>query len=248
MMPPPVMPPCIDNPAGQAAIVGDSYVTGALSPALQPALAALHPPIGNYPNYAVPGTSLATGGILGLIPPQFDQAIAGATDLRLLIMDGGGNDILICDQAQFPGCATACNSPGSSTTQVCIDIVDTALGVARSEIGDLSAAGVKDIIYFFYPHIPSAGGGYSEILDYAEPLVRALCDDVVNVTNGATRCHFVSTIGPFAAAGGDINPANFVGDGIHPSAAGQDIIAAEIWSTMQDNCLGMPASAGCCTP
>jgi hypothetical protein len=52
----------------------------------------------------------------------------------------------------------------------------------------------------------------------------------------------VDLVAPFKAAGGDKNPANFAGDGIHPSQAGQNVIAKEVFKVMKDNCIGMTAS------
>jgi lysophospholipase L1-like esterase len=163
-------------------------------------------------------------------------------------MDGGGNDILICNTALFPGCNTLCNTSGAATNPTCQDIVGQALDRAEQLMLDAAAQGVSDVIYFYYPHIPSNNGGYAYILDYAEPLARASCEGAAAATNGDMRCHFVSLIQPFIMAGGDRNPLNFAGDGIHPSQAGQNIMASEIWAVMQSECLGQPASSGCCMP
>lgn len=243
-------PPCLADPTQDAAILGDSYVTGAASPALQPALAALYPTAGQFPNYAVAGTSMASGGIplLPKIPTQFDTAIAAHPTMKFGIMDGGGNDILLCDNVAYPNCNTLCNTTGSSTQKVCQDIVTNALTAASALMVKAANAGVRDTIYFFYPHIPANNGGYKEILDYGEPLAKAACDGAEAATSGKLRCHFVSLIQPFANAGGDMNPANFAGDGIHPSQVGQDIIAGEIWKVMQSQCLGQLSTNSCCAP
>jgi hypothetical protein len=37
-------------------------------------------------------------------------------------------------------------------------------------------------------------------------------------------------------------------DGIHPTAAGDELLADLIWKTMKDNCMAQAASSGCCTP
>ncbi len=233
-----------------AAIIGDSYVTGFGSPALQPALAAIDASIGQYPNYAGAGCSMATGGICtgayGNVPNQAQAARTAEPNLKFEIMDGGGNDILICDAATYPNCSTLCKSSGSSTQKVCTDIVAKAMSTAQQLMTDSANAGVRDVIYFFYPHLPAANAGYSEILDYSEPLAKNLCDSAVTITNGKLRCHFVDLVKPFAAAGGDGNPLNFAGDSIHPSQAGQNIIATQITNTMKADCLG--ESSGCCAP
>lgn len=37
-------------------------------------------------------------------------------------------------------------------------------------------------------------------------------------------------------------------DGIHPSAAGEKVLADLIWKTMKENCMAQSAASGCCTP
>jgi len=167
-------------------------------------------------------------------------------DVVLTIMDGGGNDILICDGIKFPNCGSLCNRPGSTLQKVCTDIVATAIDAGSRLLDSAAAAGVKDAVYFFYPHVPSNGGGYREILDYAETRAKAFCDGAATRTGGRLTCHFVSLVQAFANAGGDMNLANFAADGIHPSQAGQDIIARQIQSAMVASCLG--STGGCCAP
>jgi lysophospholipase L1-like esterase len=240
-------PPCLAVPS-QAVFIGDSYITGFLSPPLQPALSALDPLAAGFRNHAVAGTAMASGGF-GIIPPQFDRTVAEDPRVKLVIMDGGGNDFLICDAFRYPWCNTLCSSPGSGTQKVCTDILAGAVAAMGQLAAKMANAGVKDVIYFFYPHIPSHNGGFREIIDSARPLVRQQCQNTSTMTGGRLACHFIDLTGPFQAAGGDANPANFSPvDGIHPSAAGQGIIASEIWRTMQTECLGQTAASGCCAP
>jgi hypothetical protein len=241
------VPPCLSSPS-DAVFIGDSYITGFLSPALQPALGALDPTANDFRNYAVAGTAMASGGI-GPIPPQFDFALAVDPRITLAILEGGGNDILLCDQLKYPGCDTLCGAPGSTAVAACTDIVDGAVAGAGQLMTRMANAGVADVVYFFYPHIPANGGGYQELLDYARPRMQQQCDGAAAVNGGRLTCHFIDLVPPFQAAGGDMNPANFSSlDGIHPSQAGESIVAAQIWSTMQASCLGQPAQSGCCTP
>jgi hypothetical protein len=136
----------------------------------------------------------------------------------------------------------------TSAQKVCTDIVNTAVTASEQLIAKMADAGVKDIVYFFYPHITASSGGYKEILDYSSPRARASCEGAYVRSGGKVTCHFVDLIPPFAAAGGDLNVANFALDGIHPSQAGQDIIAREVWTVMQSRCLGQPSSGTCCMP
>ncbi|HEY7374194.1 MAG TPA: SGNH/GDSL hydrolase family protein [Polyangia bacterium] len=241
------VPPCLSAPS-DAVFIGDSYITGFLSPPLQPALGALYPTANAFRNYAVPGTAMATGGI-GPIPPQFDIAVAVNPRVKLAILEGGGNDILLCDQVRFPDCDSLCSAPGSTAQTECTDIVNDAVAGAGQLMARMAAAGVADVVYFFYPHIPASGGGYQEILDYARPRMQQQCENAAAANGGRLSCHFIDLVPPFEAAGGDMNPANFSPlDGVHPSAAGDAIIAGQIWGTMQSSCLGQPADSGCCAP
>jgi len=244
---PPSKPPCLAAPS-DAVMIGDSYITGFLSPALQPALGALDPTASNFRNYAVAGTSMASGGG-GTIPPQLDMALAANATIKFMILDGGGNDILLCDQNKYPGCNSLCSMAGSSTQKICTDIVAAAVAASGQLMTKAADAGVKDVIYFFYPHIPANNGGFKEILDYSKPRAQQQCESSAATTGGKLTCHFIDLVAPFQAAGGDMNPANFSAlDGVHPSQAGQNIIANQIWSMTQSACLGQTASSGCCAP
>jgi lysophospholipase L1-like esterase len=222
-------PPCITNPQ-QVVIIGDSYVTGASSPALQPALAALVPDAASYRNYAVAGTSMGNGQI----PSQFDTAAQQNPDINLVIMTGGGNDVLVLNRQ--------CLSAGSSTNAQCQGVIQTAIDAATTMFQKMHTVGVSDVIYFFYPHLPTTsllGGAYAnEILDYSYPLTKASCDDALAQVGVA--CHFI-----------DLRPVfeghtDYIGlDGVHPTAAGQAAIAGAIAQTMQRDCLGQ--TGGCCS-
>ncbi len=248
--------PCLKDTTTEAAILGDSYVTGFTTPALQPALAMLDPSLMNTPNYAVAGVSLASGGLNAMedVPIQFATAIKAHSNIKFTIMDGGGNDILVCDTAQFSGCATVCAKAGSSTNSTCQAIIKKSIDASTALLKTASDAGVKDTVYFFYPHTPDMNGGYNEILDYAEPMAKAACDGANAASGGKLSCWFVDLVAPFKAAFGDANPANFETLlGVHPTQAGVTLMAQQIFNTMKAHCIGFTAADamkyGCtCTP
>jgi hypothetical protein len=237
------MPPCVTK-GTQGAFIGDSYITGALSPALQATLdpiLMMNGAVGGYINDAVAGTSMGSGGI-ALIPPQFDTALATSKDIRLVIVDGGGNDILL------PAMGNCKNEMGSSKDPVCQMIVETGRAAAKTLMLHMADSGVKDAIYFFYPHIPPGsvlgGTNPNEMLDYAAPLVKMDCDATLATTGGRMACHFIDLRGPY----GDAPYSNIGGDGVHPTQSGQTISATQIWNVMKSSCLGQPVSSGCCKP
>jgi hypothetical protein len=248
--------PCLTDLTTQAAIFGDSYVTGFTTPPLQPALAQLDPSLKNTPNYAVLGVSLATGGLSPSqdVPLQFASAIKAHPNLKFTIMDGGGNDLIECDTKQFPGCDTLCAQAGSSKNSTCLAIVQKAMDAAAALLKTASDAGVKDTVYFFYPHTPAKNGGYNEMLDYVEPLAKAACDGANAASGGKLSCWFVDLVQPFKTAFGDANPAYFEKLlGVHPTQPGVTLMAQQIFNTMKAHCVGFTAADamkyGCtCTP
>lgn len=257
-----VTPPCISK-SSQVMLMGDSYITGFNgSPPLQPALAALIPDAAQYRNYAVAGMSMASGGIplnpppgVQFIPQQFDpEALQADPDIKLVIMDGGGNDIML-PPAGSPDCK---NMADSTTDPGCLKIVQDALDAATKIVTEMSDKGVRDVVYFFYPHLPSVPGGLggteaNVMLDFVYPQAKALCDSAESKSNGKLRCHFIDLRQPYDVTGpGSITGpkpwTNIYTDGVHPTAAGQVISAQQIFDTMKGSCLGQPASSGCCAP
>ena len=200
--------------------------------------------------YAVGGYSMGSGG-LGLIPPEFDQAVAADPDITTVILDGGGNDVLI-PAATYANGAQCKNSLTSPTIADCQAIVQKALDAAGTLRDNMVAHGVKDVVYFFYPHVPDgtlAGGTHpNAILDYALPKVKAFCDGANAMTSGKLTCHFVDLVPVF-----ENHPDWFANYGtpffdIHPNSLGSAAMAKTIWATMKDACIAQPASSGCCTP
>jgi lysophospholipase L1-like esterase len=238
--------PCADEDI-DVAMLGDSYVNWITHdfPGDMRAKAGKQ-----WSLYAVGATSMATGGV-GRIPDQLPMATGDNPNLKAIIMTGGGNDILVADTVMFPD-ATMCTSvENAPEIEDCQKIVAAAIEVAISLMDDTADAGVKDIVYFFYPHIP--GGGLisgptpNAILDYALPRAKDACDSSLERTGGRMRCTFVDMVPVFEGKTGlfadDFSEA---GDGVHPNFEGSKAMAEEIWSVMQDKCIGQPSSSGCC--
>jgi hypothetical protein len=236
-------PPC-KTKASQVIIVGDSYINwGTHTFGADLAKEAGE----SWRMYAVGGHSLGSGGI-GSIPAQLDQALVEDKNIIASVMDGGGNDVLI-PAATWPGGADCKNRADAASLQVCKDIIDTAIEAGRKMMVKAGDNGIRDVVYFFYPHVPEGtliGGAHpNAILDYALPKAKALCDGAEAETGGKMRCHFVDTIPIFAAQ----KPADVFASGdIHENSKGSALIAKAVYQTMKDNCIAQPASSGCCEP
>lgn len=247
MMPPDEhVSPCIEDP-NDVAMLGDSYVNWITH---------------NFPDdmraqagqqwslYAVGATSMATGG-LGRIPDQLPMALADNPNLKAIVMTGGGNDILVADTVMFPDAVNCTSVPEAPMIEDCQTIVQKALEVAETLMDDAADAGIRDVVYFFYPHIP--GGGLisgptpNPILDYALPRAKEVCDSALEKTEGRMKCHFVDMVPVFEGKTGLFADAvSEAGDGVHPNAMGSLEMAKEIWRVMKQDCVGQPAGTACC--
>jgi len=238
-------PPCVDP--DEVAIIGDSYINYDVTHTF---LADLAEVAGvTWPNYAEAGAAMATGGLVEKkIPEQFESAVAAQDTIKAVVMDGGGNDILIPD-LMWRGGGECKNNPAADTVQVCQDIVQTSIDRTKELRERMAAAGVEDTVFFFYPHTPGGGlfnaGGSNPnvILDYSLPLAKEACESAEMQTDGKLRCYFVDTRPLFE---GKRNV--FASDGIHPNENGSRLIAEAVWQTMQEHCIGQPESSGCCEP
>ena len=180
-----------------------------------------------YRHYYASGANMATtytGSQIPPIPTQFASAVSANADIRYVIMDGGGNDILLENTSCILAAAT---TPISDT---CKAAVQDALTAATMLFQSMKTAGVEKVVYFFYPHLPTTRfPSVNIMIDYAYPLVQAVCQ------NAPIPCEFVDTRPAFNG-----NDASYIGpDDIHPTNAGSDAIAELIWGTMRQDCVAL---------
>jgi phospholipase/lecithinase/hemolysin len=180
-----------------------------------------------YRYYYASGANMATtytNSTITPIPTQFANAVAANPDIKYVIMDGGGNDILL----ENTDCILA--SPDAGISAACETAVENAIGAATALFQTMKAAGVEKVIYFFYPNLPTTHDpSVNVILDYAFPLVQAAC------ASAPLPCDFIDTRPAFAG-----KDATYIGpDNIHPTTAGSDVIGGLIWNEMQSQCVAL---------
>jgi hypothetical protein len=194
------------------------------------------------PTYAVGAFSMGSGG-LGLIPPLFDTAVTADKDIIAVVLDGGGNDLLIPAVGR-PDCK---NMADAATNTGCQAIVTDALAAFKALAIKMGAAGVRDVIYYFYPHVPAptliGGSNPNVMLDYALPKVKAFCDNVITDTDGKLHCWFVDTVPLFQG-----HAEYFASGDIHENSQGSKIIAKAVVDVMKAKCIAQPVASGCCKP
>ncbi len=158
------------------------------------------------------------------IPTQFANAVKANPDIKYVLMDGGGNDILL----ENTDCIKA--AAGTPISSACQTVVQNAVSAASTLFQAMKTAGVEKIVYFFYPHLPTTNfPSVNAVLDYSAPLVQAAC------AASPVPCYFVDTRPAFNG-----NDATYIGpDNIHPTTAGSDVIAHLLWSEMTQACVAL---------
>ncbi len=233
--------PCVKGQVtpDQVVMIGDSYLDPAwantsldlFADAQQAGALAAN---GTYRHYYLGGASM-NGGIFALnIPYQYesqalsDIAVASPKDIDTIIMDGGGNDVLIGN--------TSCEQTAPPGNTGCVTTIQGAVDRARSLLAEFGANGVKHVVYFFYPHLDPAGGGIlttpaptvNDTLDYAYGVAAPVCTQSVS-----PPCVWVDTRPAFEG-----HLADYIkSDHVHPTPAGAQVIADLVWKAMQDHCI-----------
>lgn len=197
--------------ASEVVFIGESFIaqTGAI-PRLTTELARQAGTIAmneSYRSFAVSGTQLTTGDI----PNQYTRAKAAGA-VKVILMDGGGNDLLF-----------GTNRCMGSFDAGCKEVVD----VVAKLFATFHADGVKDVVYFFYPDPMGIGAQIKAAMDILRPEMKKLCDGTTDV-----RCIWVDQRKSW-----DGNYDKFTSDGIHPTEAGAMASAKQIWDAMVAYCV-----------
>jgi lysophospholipase L1-like esterase len=187
----------------------------------------------HYRNLAAAGTTLAAAP--AGIQSQWEGTKA-MTPIKAVVMDGGGNDVLISN----PGC----RPEGSEKMANCQMVVQASLDAAKKLFGEMKTAGATDVLYFWYPHIPggilTGGEKAISISDWTYPMLQAVA---AAASTDTFHVWVVPTVSIFES-----HPEYFYSDGLHANDMGETKIADAIWKVMKDNCIGQGSSSGCCMP
>jgi lysophospholipase L1-like esterase len=186
----------------------------------------------SYNNKAVAGTTLAA-------PPadiQNQWTTNKSSKPVAVVMDGGGNDVLINNQQ--------CRPEGSEMRPDCMQVVQDSLDAAKMMFEDMKSSGVSDVIFFWYPHIPggllTGGETGNSISDYTYPMLEAIAKAASTDT---FHVYMVPTVEIFTG-----HPEYFYSDGLHANNTGEGKIADAVWAKMKENCIAQAASSMCCMP
>lgn len=173
-----------------------------------------------FRRYAVSGAELDGGILAPDLYSQYNTARNDNPNIETIIMDGGGNDILLPVLTLFDpyDCQTQWYEWGR-LSRSCKNFIDDLYVDAVNLLNDMHADGVDNVIYLGYYYTKDAIfflDNLEEAIDYGDVRLSQACQ------YSAANCQFVD---PRST----INNSDIISDGIHPATSGSKKLADLIW-------------------
>ncbi|WP_271977810.1 SGNH/GDSL hydrolase family protein [Marinobacter sp. SS21] len=176
-----------------------------------------------FRRYTLSGAELSGGVIATSVVDQYAMARADNPDIDTVIMDGGGNDILIPAIMFDPyDCKTQWYEFGQLSSR-CKALIDDLYVEGVNLLNDMHADGIDHVIYLGYYYTKNGLfllDSMEEAIDYGDTRLAQAC------SYSAVDCQFVD---PRPV----VNDSDIVIDGIHPNTDGSRKLANLIWPKLQ---------------
>ncbi|MEM1154378.1 MAG: SGNH/GDSL hydrolase family protein [Pseudomonadota bacterium] len=172
-----------------------------------------------FRRYTQSGAELNGGTLAPSVYEQYSIALSDNPNIDTIVMNGGGNDILIPAIIGDPyGCRTQWWKFGRLSSS-CRNFIDDIYVEAVNLLNDMAADGVDDVVYLGYYYTKGFVDNLEEAVDYGDGALGRACD------NATVRCTFVD---PRST----IRDRDIIADGIHPASSGSQKLADLIWPVL----------------
>ncbi len=177
-----------------------------------------------FRKYTQTGGELTGNRLAMSVYDQYEQAKIDDANIDTIVMNGGGNDILL--PVILDGDVYGCKSPRSDRTfieQACRDLIDEVYIEAVNLLNSMAPDNVNNVIYLGYYYTTRGwlrAGHLKAAIDYATPLMEDAC------ANSAVSCAFVDTRA-------HMKGYLIKNDGVHPNQEGSTLMADLIWPELQ---------------
>ncbi|GAB6095996.1 hypothetical protein JCM14469_22490 [Desulfatiferula olefinivorans] len=178
-------------------------------------------------HYAISGAQMVGGILADPVPDQYADARSDNPDIRVIYMDGGGNDILIPAIAFDPyGCKNCNYWWCGDLSRSCKDLIDDIYVATVDLLNDMDDDGVEQVVFMGYYHLKWGLFGdlrkLDDAVDYGDKRLRDAC------INSTVNAVFVDPRNAFEGKEGSY----IIADGIHPTAAGSAVLANLLWNVI----------------
>jgi len=173
-----------------------------------------------FRNYTQSGAEISGGSLAPSVESQYATANATNGAIDTVVMDGGGNDILIPATLFDPyGCRTKWYRWNPS--QSCVNLLGDIYVSGVNLLNQMDADGVQDVVWLGYYELPRGNANLTKILQLGDAYLDHACN-----TATTANCHYVSTLGTVPAS-------QVEGDDIHPTPEGSVNLAGQIWPVLE---------------
>jgi len=180
-----------------------------------------------FRNYCVTGAYFQGSSSLTSTDVETQYAIArsDSSNIKTIIMDGGGNEVLLPAILVDPyQCKTY---PGQTLSSTCKAYIDDGHVEHVNFLNQMGRDGVKNIIFLEYYHVKDGLLGNVSTLnaavDYGDAMI------VKQVTNATAVNNHRVYVDPRSS----INNFDILPDGVHPCDSGSFKCASLIWAKLQ---------------
>ena len=177
----------------------------------------------SFRNYCVSGSYLSSTSILtsNSVAVQYATARNDNSNIKTIIADGGGNEVLIPANFFDP---YHCKS--STLTSSCKAVIDDVYVDAVDLLNQMGRDGVQNIIWQGYYHVKFglfASTSLNPAVDYGNT---KLAQAVANATAASNYRVFINPVS-------SIVNSDIIIDGVHPNDSGSQKLANLIWPKLQ---------------
>lgn len=178
-------------------------------------------------HYAISGAQIVGGILAEPIPDQYARARNDDPDIRVVYMDGGGNDILIPAIMFDPYNCRNCNYWWcGDLSQSCKDLIDDVYVTTVDLLNEMDSDGVEQVVFLGYYHLKWGLLGdlrrLDDAVDYGDKRLRDAC------INSTANTVFIDPRNAFEGH----ESAYIIADGIHPTGAGSSVLANMLWNVI----------------
>jgi lysophospholipase L1-like esterase len=177
-----------------------------------------------FRRYTLSGAELFGGVIATSIDSQYNEALADNANIDTIVMDGGGNDILLPAIFFDPNnCKTQWWQWGRLSRR-CKNFIDDIYVDGVNLLNRMHANGTDNVIYLGYYYTKNALlllDSLEEAVDYGDMRLSQACQ------YSLANCQFVD---PRST----IRDRDILVDGIHPTSSGSRKLADLIWPRLQN--------------
>ena len=176
-----------------------------------------------FRRYTVSGSELSDGSVGTSVEDQYQRAKTDNAAIDTILMNGGGNDILIPSILFDPhNCKTQWYDFGKLSSK-CKRFIDDVYVDAVDLLNQMDADGVDNVLYLGYFYTKNGIlllKSMKEAVDYGDMRLNQACDF------STVDCQFID---PRSS----ISNNHIIFDGIHPNEEGSRILANLVWPKLQ---------------